>query len=65
MLHKFNQNIKLIATDMDGTLLNNAGELPRNFFDILDDLVSKDIIFAAASGRQYSKLIDRCVSNAS
>jgi Cof subfamily protein (haloacid dehalogenase superfamily) len=48
--------IKLIATDMDGTLLNNKGQLPKNFFNILNKLNSKNIIFVAASGRPYYTL---------
>ena len=30
--------IKLIASDMDGTLLNDRKELPEDFFDVLDQL---------------------------
>ncbi|WP_160680531.1 Cof-type HAD-IIB family hydrolase [Clostridium sp. C8-1-8] len=48
--------IKLIATDMDGTLLNSKGELPEGFFDTLDELADKGVIFVAASGRQYYTL---------
>lgn len=50
--------IKLIATDMDGTLLNSNGELPKNFFETLNDLINKGVIFVAASGRQYHTLAD-------
>ncbi|MGB5445456.1 MAG: Cof-type HAD-IIB family hydrolase [Psychromonas sp.] len=48
--------IKLIATDMDGTLLNDQGQLPADFFTTLSALKAKNIIFAAASGRQYFSL---------
>lgn len=48
--------IKLIATDMDGTLLNSNGELPRDFFEILNGLLNRGVIFVAASGRQYHTL---------
>lgn len=48
--------IKLIATDMDGTLLNSNGELPKDFFETLNDLINKGVIFVAASGRQYYTL---------
>ncbi|MBK1810430.1 HAD family hydrolase [Clostridium sp. YIM B02505] len=50
--------IKLIATDMDGTLLNSKGELPEGFFDTLDELIDRGVIFVAASGRQYYTLAD-------
>lgn len=48
--------IRLIASDMDGTLLNNAGTLPGQFEELFDELQKRDIIFAAASGRQYFTL---------
>ena len=47
------QNIKFIAADMDGTLLNEHGKLDPEFFNLYERLEAKDIIFAAASGRQY------------
>ncbi|MBA8981725.1 hydroxymethylpyrimidine pyrophosphatase-like HAD family hydrolase [Clostridium saccharobutylicum] len=33
--------IKLIATDMDGTLLDENGYLPQGFTDILNRLIAK------------------------
>lgn len=48
--------IKLIATDMDGTLLNSNGELPEEFFTVFKALKEKGVIFAAASGRQFFTL---------
>jgi len=48
--------IKLIATDMDGTLLNDNGIINEKMFDLIHDLNDKDIKFAAASGRFYSQL---------
>lgn len=49
--------IKLIATDMDGTLLNEHGKLNKEFFTILKKLRDKKILFVAASGRQYYNLL--------
>jgi Cof subfamily protein (haloacid dehalogenase superfamily) len=43
---------------MDGTLLDENGNMPEGFFDIFKQLKKKDIIFAAASGRQYYNLLD-------
>ncbi|WP_032122980.1 Cof-type HAD-IIB family hydrolase [Clostridium amazonitimonense] len=48
--------IKLIATDMDGTLLDENGEMPKEFYKVFQDMVDKDIKFAVASGRQYHQL---------
>lgn len=50
--------IKLIATDMDGTLLNEEGKIPKDFFDILDKLIKKNIKFVVASGRPYFTLYE-------
>ena len=51
--------IKLIATDMDGTLLKSNNEIQDGFYDVFHNLKEKDIIFAAASGRQYYNLLER------
>lgn len=48
--------IKLIATDMDGTLLDEEGQLPKNFFSTLEKLRAKNIKFVVASGRPYDTL---------
>lgn len=48
--------IKLIATDMDGTLLDENGYLPDGFTEILSRLREKDIKLVVASGRPYYTL---------
>ncbi len=49
--------IKLIASDLDGTLLQNgAQKLNTEIFDLIRTLNGHGIIFAAASGRQYCNL---------
>ena len=48
--------IKLIVTDMDGTLLDENSKLPRNFFKTLDILINNKIKFVVASGRPYYTL---------
>ncbi len=48
--------IRLIACDLDGTLLNSRGELPAGTFDRIRRLKEKGVRFAAASGRQYGNL---------
>ena len=46
--------IQFIASDIDGTLLqNNAGELNPRVFELIRQLKEHGIRFAAASGRQY------------
>lgn len=44
---------------MDGTLLNSRHEVSSRFFDLYDELRKKDVLFAAASGRQYDSIIDK------
>ncbi|MCH5204518.1 MAG: HAD family hydrolase [Oscillospiraceae bacterium] len=46
--------IRLIASDLDGTLLDDEKRLPDDFFEVLDGLSERGIIFAVASGRTYS-----------
>ena len=51
------KDIKLIATDMDGTFVKKgAFELAPEDFDLIRALKSKGIIFAAASGRPYGSM---------
>ncbi len=51
------QKIKFIAADMDGTLLDEQGQLDPSFFALYEELKDQGIQFAAASGRQYYSLI--------
>lgn len=49
--------IKLIASDLDGTLLlNGAQQLPEMIFPLIRRLKEKGILFVAASGRQYPNM---------
>lgn len=48
--------IKLIVTDVDGTLLNDNHELHPDFWKIEEELTSKGILFSIASGRQFYNL---------
>ena len=50
-------NIKLIASDLDGTLLHNgAQKVSPEIIDCIKELSNHGILFAAASGRQYANL---------
>ncbi|TDS17133.1 hypothetical protein DFQ03_1628 [Maribacter caenipelagi] len=51
--------IKMVVSDMDGTLLNSDHQVSEQFFDIFKDLKSQGITFVAASGRQYNSIIDK------
>lgn len=46
--------IKLIASDLDGTLLDSRKSLPPDFFETFDEFERLGITFAVASGRTYS-----------
>lgn len=49
--------IKLIASDIDGTLLpEGTAEINPEIFDVIRKLKEKGILFAAASGRHYSSI---------
>lgn len=49
--------IKLIASDLDGTLLlNGAQQLPEELFPLIRKLKEMGILFVAASGRQYANM---------
>jgi Cof subfamily protein (haloacid dehalogenase superfamily) len=48
--------VKLIATDMDGTLLDSQKRLPGDFYPLFQQLRLRGILFAAASGRQFFNL---------
>ena len=49
--------IKLIASDLDGTLLyGRDNTVSEDMFEMIREMKKKGIIFAAASGRQYHNL---------
>ena len=50
--------IKLVASDLDGTLLlHKAQSLPEEIFSLIRQLEELGIMFVAASGRQYDKAV--------
>lgn len=49
-------DIRLIAVDMDGTLLDGDGRIPDELWPLLDELDERGIVFAPASGRQLATL---------
>lgn len=44
---------------MDGTLLNSNHEVSNRFFELFTALQKRNIIFVAASGRQYNSMVDK------
>ena len=54
--------VKMVVTDMDGTLLNSKHEVSDRFFELFEELKSRNIIFVAASGRQYNSILDKLQS---
>jgi Cof subfamily protein (haloacid dehalogenase superfamily) len=51
--------IKMVVSDMDGTLLNSSHEVSDRFFDLFKELQLKGIQFVAASGRQYHSMVSK------
>ena len=50
--------IRLVAVDMDGTLLDDEKSFPPGLNELLDQLEERGIVFVPASGRQVWSLID-------
>jgi Cof subfamily protein (haloacid dehalogenase superfamily) len=51
--------VKLVVSDMDGTLLNSKGEISQQFLRIFKELKKRNIHFCAASGRQHNSIVDK------
>ena len=49
-------DIRLIAVDMDGSLLDDAKRIHDDFWPLLDELDRRGILLCPASGRQYATL---------
>ena len=49
--------IKMVASDLDGTLLVNGRQsIPEEIFPLIKKLKDMGILFVAASGRQYANM---------
>ncbi|WP_235831322.1 Cof-type HAD-IIB family hydrolase [Gordonia zhaorongruii] len=56
------RDIRLVVSDMDGTLLDANGRVPDGFWPFLDEMTERGIAFVPASGRQcqsLARLFDR------
>lgn len=49
--------IKIIFSDMDGTLLTDDNRLPPDFDEVVAELKNRGVIFSPTSGRQYFSLL--------
>ncbi len=54
--------VKMVVTDMDGTLLNDWGEVSPEFFRLFTLLQKHNIHFVVASGRQYFSMLEKLYS---
>lgn len=52
-------DIRLIACDMDGTLLDDDDAVHEDFWPLITSLHDRGVIFCPASGRQYFNLLER------
>ena len=52
-------DIRLIACDMDGTLLDDDHAIHDDFWPLIEQLQARGIVFCPASGRQYYNLLER------
>lgn len=48
--------IRLIASDMDGTLLDDDSRVPEETYELIEALAEKGVRFVASSGRRYDTL---------
>ena len=49
---------KLIASDMDGTLLDENSQVPPETYELIEALRERGVYFAASSGRRYDRLCE-------
>ncbi len=49
-------DVRMVVADMDGTLLDGAGQIPDRFWPLLERMHERGIVFVPASGRQYATL---------
>ncbi len=54
---------KLIATDLDGTLLNNRGELSEENIKAIENLKNDGLLIALSTGRTLSEIPERLKCN--
>ncbi len=50
------ENYKIIASDLDGTLLNNNAEVSAENLAAIDRVLQKGVVFVPCTGRTYSEI---------
>ncbi|WP_318036602.1 HAD family hydrolase [Winogradskyella bathintestinalis] len=53
------KNVKMVVSDMDGTLLNSNHNVSSRFFELFKQLQQQQIQFVAASGRPYYSIVEK------
>jgi len=53
---------RIIASDLDGTLLNNDGKISRENIDVITTLRSRGIEFVPCTGRTYSEIPENIIN---
>lgn len=51
-------DIRMVVCDLDGTLLDDRGRVPDEFWPLLQEMTERGIAFVPASGRQYYTLAE-------
>jgi len=49
-------DVRLVVTDMDGTLLAPGGDVPEGLWPLLEEMRERGVVFSPASGRQHATL---------
>lgn len=47
---------KIIASDLDGNLLNSSSEVSKENIEAMHKLYEKGVVFATCTGRTYSEI---------
>ena len=55
-------NYKIIASDLDGTLLDSRGEVSAENMDAIAKLCEKGVVFAPCTGRTYSEIPEKILN---
>jgi len=51
------EDIKLVAIDLDGTLLNEKRQIPIKTVELIQKIISKDVIVTLSSGRSFCSVL--------
>lgn len=56
-------NYKIVASDLDGTLLNDKAEISRENLNAIDELIKKGVYFVPCTGRTISEIPAELTNN--